>query len=119
MKRDWTQQAQTCGHCNRREFSPGAFKRCARCRLIYYCKKSCQTKDWKLHHKSVCTPWDPEKVKNENIKSYTNIKKKNRFVFLRTCNVIHAQLYTINIFRANDCSDFFSVRKIIDTEKEY
>ncbi|KAI8361590.1 hypothetical protein B0O80DRAFT_163478 [Mortierella sp. GBAus27b] len=28
--------------------------RCGGCKVVWYCNKTCQTKDWKLHHQSEC-----------------------------------------------------------------
>merc|ERR1712062_399432 len=40
--------------CEKVEESPGQFKSCARCRLVHYCSKKCQKKDWKISHKKFC-----------------------------------------------------------------
>jgi hypothetical protein len=58
----------------------GAFKKCARCRTVYYCSPDCQTKDWK-HHKLQCrqtTPADKKKKKKKKMMK----KKKNRGIEL-------------------------------------
>jgi hypothetical protein len=38
-----------CATCSR----PGCFEKCARCKKIYYCGKTCQRSDWP-HHKLSC-----------------------------------------------------------------
>lgn len=39
----------TCAHCG----TPGADKKCARCKTVEYCGRDCQVADWKAH-KRVC-----------------------------------------------------------------
>jgi hypothetical protein len=40
--------------CNNRETEPKEFKNCSRCKLVAYCSRDCQKKDWKAQHKSTC-----------------------------------------------------------------
>ena len=40
-------------HCNLQTCQKEASKKCSRCRCVFYCDKSCQTKDWPVH-KSNC-----------------------------------------------------------------
>ena len=40
-----------CGSCGAND---GSNKACAVCKKVYYCNKTCQTRDWKLRHKKVC-----------------------------------------------------------------
>ncbi len=47
--------AEECASC----CVPGhraALKDCARCKLVAYCSKSCQTEHWKVIHKKLCVP---------------------------------------------------------------
>lgn len=52
--------SKTCGGCKEKEASPlgpgstsaaERFKKCARCRQVYYCSVECQKKHWKTHKK--------------------------------------------------------------------
>jgi hypothetical protein len=40
----------SCGNSN----SLSANTRCARCKIVHYCSKECQVRDWKLRHRKVC-----------------------------------------------------------------
>jgi len=40
--------------CENMETQPQQFKQCTACRLVSYCSKKCQVKDWKFIHKSQC-----------------------------------------------------------------
>jgi hypothetical protein len=40
-----------CGLCGA---NTGANKRCTACKIVSYCSKECQVKDWKLRHKKSC-----------------------------------------------------------------
>jgi hypothetical protein len=40
----------SCGNSN----SLSANTRCARCKIVHYCSKECQVRDWKLRHRQVC-----------------------------------------------------------------
>lgn len=42
-----------CGLCNSTEKKRGDYQSCSRCKVVQYCSKECQKKDWKLH-KRVC-----------------------------------------------------------------
>ena len=42
----------TCGFCSKREESAKQFQKCNRCKIVYYCGKSCQKSDWKIHKKN-------------------------------------------------------------------
>ncbi|KAL8154140.1 hypothetical protein V2J09_011900 [Rumex salicifolius] len=47
-----------CSHssCGRPETRPHEFRRCSVCGAAKYCSRGCQARDWKLRHKSECTP---------------------------------------------------------------
>jgi len=46
---------KVCAGCKRTESAPGIFKSCKACRLVYYCGKECQVRDWKQGgHRKVC-----------------------------------------------------------------
>ncbi|KAI9030262.1 hypothetical protein DFJ74DRAFT_748020 [Hyaloraphidium curvatum] len=46
----------TCGaQCGASSVDPATFQRCSRCKLVSYCSKECQRKDW-ARHKKVCAP---------------------------------------------------------------
>lgn len=49
------EQIKQCGSCDKWENvgDPERFKRCARCKKMYYCSQACQKNAWKWH-KSVC-----------------------------------------------------------------
>jgi hypothetical protein len=42
-----------CVHCATVDNTPGAIKRCLRCKVVGYCSRDCQRKHWK-HHKKEC-----------------------------------------------------------------
>ena len=42
--------------CGNRETYVGEFSKCARCRIVRYCSRSCQKKHWKDIHKYECKP---------------------------------------------------------------
>ncbi|KKM44825.1 hypothetical protein LCGC14_1561450 [marine sediment metagenome] len=44
-----------CDKCHKLYMSY-QLKRCSRCKVIYYCSKECQKKDWKKIHKFICEP---------------------------------------------------------------
>lgn len=44
-----TARSTRCAKCGRE----GRLMRCARCRVVYYCSKECQRKDWE-HHRRAC-----------------------------------------------------------------
>ena len=44
--------AVVCGNCGRHEPTMSS---CARCGLVYYCGKDCQSAHWK-EHKPLCIP---------------------------------------------------------------
>lgn len=46
----------TCGSlsCTKKENEIGEFKRCGRCKLMWYCSRDCQVKSWKEGHKKIC-----------------------------------------------------------------
>lgn len=46
----------TCGFCGKEEENE-SFSKCARCRVVYYCSRAHQKKDWKTH-KLVCQSCD-------------------------------------------------------------
>lgn len=63
---DWPVEKQikrVCPPCGREEINykttnltppgPNTFKKCARCRAIYYCSKECQVKHWPIHKLNV------------------------------------------------------------------
>jgi MYND finger len=49
----YPKSAKYCAGCFLEETASGAFKVCAKCKVVSYCGKSCQTQHWKLH-KKVC-----------------------------------------------------------------
>jgi len=40
--------------CDRKEKRPREFQRCERCKVVFYCSRKCQKKDWKSGHKRNC-----------------------------------------------------------------
>jgi len=40
--------------CERKEKRPREFQRCERCKVVFYCSRKCQKKDWKRAHKRHC-----------------------------------------------------------------
>eukprot|EP01084_Bolivina_argentea_P313568 543010_1 len=57
-----------CGNCGK----DNALKRCASCKVIYYCTKECQAMHWKNGHKKIC------KGKEKKNKPEKKKKKKKR-----------------------------------------
>jgi len=45
--------AKQCSHCGK---SNVGLQVCARCKMVQYCSKDCQVKDWKDGHKTMCKP---------------------------------------------------------------
>ena len=45
---------QGCANCQKRATVDVEFKRCSRCKSIWYCSKECQVKHWSACHKSDC-----------------------------------------------------------------
>jgi len=45
---------QICANCQKRADVDVEFKRCSRCKSIWYCSKECQVKHWSACHKSDC-----------------------------------------------------------------
>jgi len=39
----------TCDNCRQQEETAGSFQKCSRCKVAYYCGKSCQVADWPAH----------------------------------------------------------------------
>jgi hypothetical protein len=55
--------ANPCGPCSNPschswETEPKEFKTCSKCKLVAYCSRDCQKKDWKAQHKAVCVTLD-------------------------------------------------------------
>jgi len=45
---------QNCATCHKKADADVEFKRCAKCKSIWYCSKECQVKHWSDGHKSDC-----------------------------------------------------------------
>ena len=45
---------EKCANCQKRADVDVEFKRCSRCKSIWYCSKECQVKHWSACHKSDC-----------------------------------------------------------------
>lgn len=45
-----------CAGCGREEEEHEKFKKCAKCKLAYFCSKKCLKKNYKAKHKIVCVP---------------------------------------------------------------
>jgi hypothetical protein len=43
-----------CAQCGTAEAKSGDYKDCAKCRITFYCSRSCQKAHWKVHKKSCC-----------------------------------------------------------------
>jgi hypothetical protein len=48
--------SRVCANCDKPAAGPDdrTFKRCGRCKLVWYCCKTCQKKHWRKEHKHVC-----------------------------------------------------------------
>ena len=51
---------RNCAECNTVEEQSGQFSRCSQCKLVYFCSKKCQIRNWKASHKFICIRRDPE-----------------------------------------------------------
>ena len=49
LKDEIKYQSYSCGFCKK----SNSVLKCSKCKLIYYCDRNCQVKDWK-NHKLVC-----------------------------------------------------------------
>ncbi|KAA8569959.1 hypothetical protein MFRU_005g01130 [Monilinia fructicola] len=94
-----------CASCNEDD----ATKKCAGCKITYYCKEQCQKDDWKLH-KLVCKPYiefinnvpRPKKQKQNEGSFKLAIflpvdEKQLKFFWLETCKDMSENLYTLEI----------------------
>lgn len=56
-----------CAHigCGRPETRQHEFRRCSVCGKVNYCSRGCQALDWKLRHKTECSPVEVWVVENE------------------------------------------------------
>jgi hypothetical protein len=61
-----------CRYCKVRE-KEKRFKKCGKCKVIYYCSVECQKLDWKVAHKKECDLM----VKNDNSKFAKELLKKD------------------------------------------
>ncbi|KAI9016850.1 hypothetical protein DFJ74DRAFT_678623 [Hyaloraphidium curvatum] len=50
-----TVTGRSCGACGQLSMNKKDFQRCSRCKLVLYCSKACQAKDWP-EHKKMCRP---------------------------------------------------------------
>ena len=48
--------SRVCANCDKPAAGPDdpTFKRCGRCKLVWYCSKTCQKKHWRKEHRHVC-----------------------------------------------------------------
>jgi len=53
-------QRHACQSCGVAESELGEFKRCGRCKSVYYCGRKCQVQDWKAGHKQKCKTTEGE-----------------------------------------------------------
>ena len=56
---DISRQCSCCGNMSSSNASlanNGKMLSCATCRVVHYCHRDCQKRDWKQRHKSVCRP---------------------------------------------------------------
>ena len=53
-KNDVDVQLMACGSCSKKESACGEFKRCNRCKQVFYCGRECQVEHWKSGHKKLC-----------------------------------------------------------------
>ncbi|XP_054805173.1 F-box protein At1g67340 [Prosopis cineraria] len=75
--RDWYEtgrgvlgeELRLCAHigCGRPETRPHEFRRCSVCGKVNYCSRGCQALDWKLRHKTECSPVEGWVVVNVDV----------------------------------------------------
>ena len=46
--------SSVCDFCLKLDGSHNGLKKCSKCKLVYYCKKSCQETSWNDYHKVEC-----------------------------------------------------------------
>ena len=61
-KIDATLRKFRCAHCKKIPAKP---LRCGGCKLVKYCNKECQTKDWKRHRGAACVSKEQRKALNK------------------------------------------------------
>eukprot|EP01084_Bolivina_argentea_P110437 197197_1 len=52
--KEWSEDSRTCSWIGCRKRQIETVKLCSKCRIVYYCSKSCQKKSWNKHHRIVC-----------------------------------------------------------------
>ncbi|TFK64626.1 SET domain-containing protein [Pluteus cervinus] len=48
------EKARRCDHCSKRPPLSQQLRKCTGCSAYWYCDTTCQTAQWKLHHKFIC-----------------------------------------------------------------
>ena len=54
IKEKARKNTRLCGHCSKAEPAGVKFNSCGKCRVVRYCSRDCQVKDWKAGHKRKC-----------------------------------------------------------------
>ena len=80
----------TCAVCNKE-----ATNKCAQCRLVWYCSRPCQAKDWKEGHRDICrgvfAPCDECKNPDETKHPLTNCCMACGHLFCDLCGENYIQ----------------------------
>jgi hypothetical protein len=64
--------------CLKTETLPGPrFPQCSSCKLAAYCGRDCQTADWKIRHKILCTEAKAEKEKTKRVSAFLESFARN------------------------------------------
>lgn len=66
---------QVCGLCGK-HMSEG-YKKCKRCKNVFYCSQSCQKRDWQYGHKGVCIQFPLSKGLPKNTLASINFLPRN------------------------------------------